>query len=205
MEDLVRFGPAQPPAVACWRFGAHHSRRRACGDDGATLVEFAFVAPVFVAILLGMFTGGLAFNQKISVTNGVREGSRYGATLPVASSASCTGQTPGSMSCWLTKVADITQHSSEGTLAASVSSSSICVAFVYPAGTAATDISGKLVRTPSGDVITTGSGVQCFSDDRSNSERRVQVTGSRQGKIEYVFGTSTPTMSSTSVTRFEAT
>ncbi len=200
----MRFGAMQPTAAPCRRFGAHHSRRRTGGDDGATLIEFAIVAPLLFAILLGMFTGGLAFNQKLSVTNGAREGSRYGATLPVASSASCTGQIPGSMACWLTKVADITQQSSEGTLAASVSSSSICVAYVYPTGTATTDRSAKLVRTPSGDVITTGSSERCFLDNRVDTERRVQVTGSRQAEIEYVFGTSNPTMSSTSVTKFEA-
>jgi hypothetical protein len=34
-----------------------------------------------MALVLGMFTGGLAYNRKISMTNAVREGSRFGATL----------------------------------------------------------------------------------------------------------------------------
>ncbi|MEY2433928.1 MAG: TadE-like protein, partial [Acidimicrobiaceae bacterium] len=76
-------------------------RRRPCGDDrGAALVEFAFVLPVLMMILLGMFTGGLAWNRKLAVTNGVREGSRFGATLSVATST-CTSGTAGTVDCWL--------------------------------------------------------------------------------------------------------
>lgn len=40
-----------------------------------------------MALVLGIFTGGLAYNRKISITSAVREGARYGATL--ACSASC--------------------------------------------------------------------------------------------------------------------
>src|SRR5258708_10200705 len=87
--------------------------RRPCGDDrGVALVEFVFVLPVLMMILLGMFTGGLAWNRKLAVTNGVREGSRFGATLSVASST-CTSGTSGTVDCWLSEVADVTQSSSE--------------------------------------------------------------------------------------------
>jgi Flp pilus assembly protein TadG len=56
--------------------------RRVAGDErGASLVEFALVAPLLVMMLLGIFTGGQAYFQKISVTDSVREGARYGATL----------------------------------------------------------------------------------------------------------------------------
>lgn len=55
------------------------ARRRS--DDGASLVEFALIAPVLFALLLGMFTGGLALSRKNSMTNAVREGARLGATL----------------------------------------------------------------------------------------------------------------------------
>tara|TARA_R100000306_G_C4356319_1_gene132896 strand:- start:373 stop:903 length:531 start_codon:yes stop_codon:yes gene_type:complete len=51
-------------------------------DRGASLVEFALIAPLLFAILLGMITGGLALSKKNSMTNAVREGGRLGATLP---------------------------------------------------------------------------------------------------------------------------
>lgn len=51
-------------------------------DLGASLVEFALIAPLLFALLLGMFTGGIALSQQNSMANAVREGSRLGATLP---------------------------------------------------------------------------------------------------------------------------
>lgn len=50
-------------------------------DRAASLVEFALIAPVLFALLLGMITGGLALSKKNSLTNAVREGGRLGATL----------------------------------------------------------------------------------------------------------------------------
>ena len=87
-------------------------------------------------------------------------------------------------------------------LSASATALSICVAYVYPAGTAANDTTKSLRRTAGGDSISSGS--SCFADGRPNGERRVQVTGSRQGKIEFLVSSATPTLSSQSVTKFEA-
>jgi Flp pilus assembly protein TadG len=181
---------------------ARPSRRlaKADRDRGAALVEFAFTMPMLVMILLGILTGGLAYNQKLAVTNGVREGSRFGATLPVASSSCGSGS--GSLDCWLAQVANVAESGSEGNLSSSVSSRSICVAYVFPSGSSASDRTEKLVRTTGGDVITVGS--TCFSDGRPNTERRVQVSGSRTGSIDLLFQTLTPTLSSDSVTKFEA-
>lgn len=52
-------------------------------DDGrgAAMIEFAFILPVLTAMLLGTVTGGIAYHQKITMTDAVREGSRFGATL----------------------------------------------------------------------------------------------------------------------------
>jgi Flp pilus assembly protein TadG len=54
-------------------------RRR---EDGASLVEFALLAPLLFALVFGMLTGGLALSTKNSMENAVREGGRLGATLP---------------------------------------------------------------------------------------------------------------------------
>jgi Flp pilus assembly protein TadG len=175
-------------------------RTRAHGDHGAALVEFALTLPLLVMFLLGMFTGGFAFNQKLAITNGVREGSRFGATLPVTSS-SC-GSGAGTLNCWLQQVTDVTQQASEGEVGSSVATRNICVAYVFPNGTAPNDATKKLTRTSTGDSLASGS--TCFTDGRPNSERRVQVVASRQGRIEFLVATATPTLSSQSVTKFEA-
>ena len=176
------------------------ARARARGDDGAVLVEFALTLPILVMLLLGMFTGGYAYNQKLAITNGVREGSRFGATLPVASSTCGSGS--GTLDCWLAQVADVTQSASEGDLVSTAPGLSICVAYVYPAGTSSNDSTKSLTRTSGGDSVSAGT--SCFTDSRPNGERRVQVTASRQGKIEYLISKATPTLSSQSVTKFEA-
>lgn len=45
-------------------------------------MEFALVLPLLVMLLLGIVTFGLAFNERLALTNGVREGGRFGASLP---------------------------------------------------------------------------------------------------------------------------
>lgn len=175
-----------------------------CGQDdhGAATVEFALLLPLLMCLVLGIVTGGITLNQKIAVTNGVREGSRFGATLSVVSG--CPSG-PGTMTCWLTQVADVTQDASEGELGTDAASREICVAYVHPSETTiTTDRTTRLVRNASGDTITVGA--TCFpgSDGRPDTERRVQVTGQRTGSIEYLFGTARPTLRSESVTKFEA-
>jgi hypothetical protein len=46
---------------------------------GAVAVEFALVLPLFVTLLLGVFTAGLAYSDQLSISNAAREGSRMGA------------------------------------------------------------------------------------------------------------------------------
>lgn len=54
---------------------------RRASERGAALVEFALVLPIFVSLLMGLVTGGIAYNKKIAVTDSVRGAARYGATL----------------------------------------------------------------------------------------------------------------------------
>ena len=158
-------------------------------DRGAVLVEFALTMPLLVMLLLGMFTGGFTFNQKLAIANGVREGSRYGATLSFTAA--------GSRPQWATKVADVTQNAAEGNISASAPNMSICVAYI---GKDAAD-TFSLTRDSSGDHPGTG---QCFDDLRPSGELRVQVVAQRNGSIEYVFGKATPLLKSQSATKFEA-
>jgi len=178
------------------------TRCRSAGDHGAATVEFAITLPMLMCLILGVLTGGITLNQKIAVTNGVREGSRFGATLSVVNG--CPSGV-GTMDCWLTQVANVTQNAAEGELGNDVGSRQLCVAYVHPSETSvATDRTTRLVRTSAGDTITVGSTCFASSDGRPDSERRVQVTAQRNGEIQYLFGTARPTLVSQSVTKFEA-
>jgi Flp pilus assembly protein TadG len=51
-------------------------RRRLRRDEGATLVEFAIIAPVLFLLVFGIIEFGWAFGQHLDVRHGAREGSR---------------------------------------------------------------------------------------------------------------------------------
>jgi Flp pilus assembly protein TadG len=48
-------------------------------EKGASAVEFAFILPVLVMILFGIFQFGIAFNNWIALTHAAREGARFAA------------------------------------------------------------------------------------------------------------------------------
>ena len=56
-------------------------------DRGATAVEFALLFPLFLAICFGTISGGILFSDKLAITQGAREGARYGATHPFTTGA----------------------------------------------------------------------------------------------------------------------
>jgi Flp pilus assembly protein TadG len=49
-------------------------------QTGQGLVEFAFVVPVLLVIMLGIVQLGWIFTSQIGVTNGIREAARFAAT-----------------------------------------------------------------------------------------------------------------------------
>ncbi len=51
----------------------------AAGDEGASAVEFAFIAPVLFLLVLGVMQFGLIFTQLLQVEHGAAEGVRYAA------------------------------------------------------------------------------------------------------------------------------
>ena len=71
-------------ATDCKGWAVQHFRRTR-GDDGAAAVEFALLFPLFVMLTFGMISGAIVLNDKMSLTHGVREAARYGATLPYSS------------------------------------------------------------------------------------------------------------------------
>lgn len=52
----------------------HHSRRS--NDEGASLVEAAFVLPILILLVFGIVEFGRAYNAQISLTHAAREGVR---------------------------------------------------------------------------------------------------------------------------------
>jgi Flp pilus assembly protein TadG len=49
------------------------------GDDGQAMVEFALVAPILVALILGIIQFGFLLHDYIAITDAVRVGSREAA------------------------------------------------------------------------------------------------------------------------------
>ncbi|MDQ3640297.1 MAG: pilus assembly protein [Actinomycetota bacterium] len=96
-------------------------RHRPRTERGAVFVEFAMVLPLFMALVLGIYTGGLAYTNKISLVEAVREGARYGASLPVGTDPVTT---------WETGVRNRVVFASGG----EVAFGDVCVKFVLPTG-----------------------------------------------------------------------
>ena len=161
-------------------------------ESGASLVEFALVLPVLLALLLGIISGGITFSRSIAVDNAAREAARYGATLPV----------DGDMNAWLNDVADVAIRSATGDLDDGEQGRQVCVAYVYPDGSAADDQTTQITVDTAGARTVTSGGI-CFSDGRPSDERRVQVQLQRQSDIILVLWGRTVTLEGDSTARFE--
>ena len=143
-------------------------------------MEFALILPVFMCLVLGMITGGILYNRQLQITHAVREGARYGATVPTEESFSS--------GTWATNVRSVVVDRSDGQL----SSSQVCVALV--SGTSATPVSSS---------HTTNSGQRCFADTSTDAER-VQVRASRTGQLEAFFFTRTVNLTANSTAAHES-
>lgn len=146
-------------------------------------MEFALLLPVFMAMVLGMFSGGLAFNQRLDLVHTAREGARYGATVPEAATFP-PGQT------WATTVRSVTVSRSSG----EATTANTCVSLVSG--------SPPTVVTPSSSFSTATGGARCFADT-SDTTKRVQVSITKPFKIQFLFGTYSSTMTVRATARFE--
>jgi Flp pilus assembly protein TadG len=68
------------------------ARRRARGDDGAALVEFALVAVLLFTLLLGIISFGYLLSFRGSMQQSASEGARAAAAAPRALSAAPGGR-----------------------------------------------------------------------------------------------------------------
>ena len=187
---------APQPRATDGRFADHCAtdRGRRRSERGSALVEFALILPILVMLLLGIITGAEAYGQKLSLTNGAREGARYGATLPVSNFAN--------INAWLDDVAAKSTSAVDGGLPAGLSGRATCVAYVFPNGTDTNDTT-KSRRENSAGTVSYGT-TSCFSDSRLPSERRIQVTLARNAQIDALLVRSTIGLGARSISRFEA-
>ena len=163
-------------------------------ERGAALVEFALILPVVVMLALGIVSGGAAYQAKLSLSNGAREGARYGATLPLENYAS--------LNDWLDNVSAVAVGAIDDGLPASTPGRIVCVAYVYPLGTATNDRTTR--RTMTTSTTPTYSNTPCFTDGRPTSERRVQIKVTRNASLNTGFFEIGVTLSGKGVARFEA-
>ena len=142
-------------------------------------------------ILLGIFSGGLVCNSKLSMAHATREGARYASS--VAASQTFTEGT------WASNVRDLVVERSGGEL----QTSEVCVALVSGSG-------GTLaVKSPTSSYSTTGSACiagQTYPTTSGDPGLRVQVSATRQGTIELgVFGTMTVNLTEKATAKSEST
>jgi len=86
-------------------------------------LEFALVLPLLMSLVLGIYTGGLTYSHKISLVEAIREGARYGASLPVGSGV-------GAVTTWEAGVRNRVVSASGG----DVAYGDVCAKFVLPTG-----------------------------------------------------------------------
>ena len=146
-------------------------------ERGTALVEFALVLPLAISLMLGTFTGGQAYFQKISLVDATRDGARYGASLKIPT---------GGIADWRQAVRTRVAQLSGG----QVSASQVCAQLVTPTGSD----TACGVADPQGAA----------SDPTSLTPASVvKVSVAKEARIEFVFFTITPTLTSKIAARYE--
>jgi Flp pilus assembly protein TadG len=154
-------------------------------ERGAAAVEFAILAPLFFMLCFGMISAGATFNRQQGVTAAVREGARYGATLPQGASGPA----------WVSAVQTVILQAADGELDPTISPAPvICIALVSGDGTT---------------VVPGYSTVGCtapnfpFVDGGAGNTYRVEVVARRQSQINAVLFSVNPTIDARAVARYE--
>ncbi len=180
-------------------------------ESGAALVEFALIVPVFMMLVLGTFTGGQAYGTKQSVTAAAREGSRYGATLPLTVDSSCNPVAGGSIQVdnWLKCVSDLTVRAASGDLNVGQPGRYVCVSYVT-GGSSTTATKSRYVSDSGGSEQVNTSTSDCFTlngltaDGLGTTAPRVQVVTQRTKTLQWLVASTSLTLRGSQVTLFEA-
>lgn len=160
------------------------------GDEGANAVEFALIFPLLLVLVFGIFWGGIALNQKLTITQSAREGARMGATVPLPVGEELPDES------WFTAVADRIVNSSSGELSTTSGPGAFCVRFVNPDKVAAPK-SEERVYPP-------GATINCDVDDTEvASEVRVEVVTIKPVRLDFILFDLSRSVQSDSIARFE--
>jgi Flp pilus assembly protein TadG len=195
--------------------------RRARGDRGAVLVEAAFVFPVLMTLLFGIVEFGFAWRDKITVETATRAGARTASNLgPTAQADYNTVQTVlSAMSSIPTANVDIIvifDASTSGTVSATCAAGTpitnnsappnngtgcnVYTASQFSLGSASYGCGGS---SPDRFWCPTGAARQ-NSMSQTNGPAYIGVyVKAHRAFITKIFGTTGPTMTSTSVLRLE--
>jgi hypothetical protein len=164
-------------------------------DHGAALIELAMVLPLILMLIVGMVSAGVAYNHQLALSHAAREGGRFGATLPVVNYTT--------MDDWLDAVAFAVGDDATGSLGPGVPGHYVCVAYVHPAGGSLPKDTTRS-RIDDAGTVSYNDGGTCLTDGRPDTERRIQVLVERDTEFSVVFFSSTLTLDSEGVSRFEA-
>lgn len=154
----------------------HSSRRRGLAktESGAVFLEFALVLPLLMSLVLGIYTGGQAYTNKIGLVEAVREGARYGASLEM-------GEDVNALTTWKTLVRNRVVDASGGDVALA----DVCVEFVFPTGGTACGLAD-----PAGAA-------------NEATVHLVKVSATKPAKMEFFFFTKQTTLTGKLVARYE--
>jgi hypothetical protein len=181
-------------------------------ERGASVVEFALILPVFLAIVLGAFTGAAAYNRKQDLVSASREGARFAATLSVSpvNSSCTTGSTD--MDKWLNCVKAAVVQAASGDLNAGGSTRYVCVAYINNTGNLQSGVSQAddqtsyaywdASDTEHGPFVGAASDV-CDTTTVSSIDRQVQVVVKQSGTLQIGLASTSLTLKASSVARFE--
>ena len=153
-------GPAGPARVPRARAALRRDER------GSSIVELALTMPLFMMVALGLFTGGLLLHQKLQLTQGTRDGARYGST--VAQNQTFVSGT------WATNVRDLVVERSLGV----VPGGQVCVALVSESPAVVVGGASRASYT------TNVPPAPCYDDGNHDPGLRVQVSTQRTGTLQ---------------------
>lgn len=146
-------------------------------EDGAAAVEMALVVPVLVLLVFAIIQFGIALSQKLALSNGARQGARYGA---VPNPNPTTGAETTTCSSILTEAQ---QAASTGL---GLSSSAVGVTIVAPTGSTQPCTSSGPVTSSAG-FTSSPSNDPCVG---STSGQDLTVITSYTGSLNIPFGPS---------------
>jgi hypothetical protein len=167
--------------------------RLALSDDrGASLVEFALVAPILFSLILFLSTGAIAFNRQMSLNHASEEGARYGAVIP-------PNQTFDS-GTWATNVRDLVIQRAGGDLDPSTDAT-VCVSLVQgstPSVLSTPNPTSWYTTNPSGAACDPGD-IYGLYNPPFDLGLRVQIVVTRSAQLEAIAFSSSVTLDATAV------